>query len=69
MTTDVWRRWLLLACGLVATYGISLVVLGDPAGRLFDLLGFGMRDAVPAGERPEHLARFAETSLLVRPDK
>lgn len=55
MTTDGWRRWLLLACGLVAIYGISLVLIGDTASRLFDLLGFGMRDAVPAGEAQSYV--------------
>lgn len=50
MTTNFWRRTLMLASGSVAVYGTGLVVIGGPAGRLFDLLGFGMRHAVPAGE-------------------
>lgn len=50
MTTKSWRRWLLLAAGLTAIYGAGLVVVGGPAGRVFDILGFGMRAVVPEGE-------------------
>jgi hypothetical protein len=51
MTTDFWRRWLLLASGLIGAYATSLVLAGALTGRLFDVLGFGMRSgAVPHGD-------------------
>ncbi len=50
MTTEFWRRWLLLAAGLVSVYAVGLVVAGSTASRLFDLLGFGPRAVVPEGE-------------------
>ncbi|HST84557.1 MAG TPA: hypothetical protein VLL08_22660 [Kineosporiaceae bacterium] len=51
MTTEFWRRWLLLASGLIAAYAASLVLAGAVTGRLFDVLGFGMQSgAVPDGQ-------------------
>jgi hypothetical protein len=56
MTTEFWRRWLLYASVLVAGYATALVLAGGVAGRLFDVLGFGMRTAgVPAGLPREHV--------------
>ena len=56
MTTDYWRRWLLYAALLVAAYAASLVVAGDVASRLFDVLGFGMRSgAIPEGPPRDHV--------------
>lgn len=51
MTTEFWRRWLLLASVLIGGYAASLVLAGAFAGRLFDALGFGMQSgAVPDGQ-------------------
>lgn len=51
MTTNFWRWWLLLASALIAAYGVLLAVAGTVAGRLFDVLGFGMRSgAIPDGQ-------------------
>jgi hypothetical protein len=45
------RRWLLLASGLIAAYAASLVLAGGVAGRLFDVLGFGIQaGAIPDGQ-------------------
>lgn len=41
----LWDRWLQLALVGVMIYSVTLVVAGRLAGRLFDLLGFGMHDA------------------------
>lgn len=49
-----WDRWLLVVLVSVMLYSATLVVAGRGAGRLFDLLGFGMRDAgVVAGSTQE----------------
>ncbi len=51
MTTEFYRRWLLLASGLIAAYAASLVLAGSITGRLFDVLGFGIQaGAVPDGQ-------------------
>jgi hypothetical protein len=56
MTAEFWRRWLLYAALLVAAYAAALVVAGTVAGRLFDVLGFGMRAAgVPQGPARDHV--------------
>ena len=50
MTTDFWRRWLLLAALAVAVYALGLVVAGPVATTVFDTLGFGPVDGgVPPG--------------------
>lgn len=47
-------RWLLVVLASVMLYSATLVVAGRGSGRLFDLLGFGMRDAgVVAGSTQE----------------
>jgi len=50
----LWDRWLqVVLVGLMA-YGVALVVAGRVAGRLFEVLGFGMRAAgVVAGSPAE----------------
>jgi hypothetical protein len=51
MTTEFWRRWLLLASVLIAAYAASLVLAGTVTGRLFDVLGFGIQSgAIPNGQ-------------------
>ena len=56
MTTHFWRRWLLCSSVLVAAYATALVLAGGVAGRLFDVLGFGMRAAgVPEGPPRDHV--------------
>jgi hypothetical protein len=54
--TTFWQRWLLTSAVLIAAYAACLVLWGAVAGRLFDLLGFGMRAAaVPDGLPREHV--------------
>lgn len=56
MTTLTWSRVLVLTGSLVAAYALALVVAGHIAGRLFDLLGFGMEAAgVPDGPARDHV--------------
>jgi hypothetical protein len=51
MTTEFWRRWLLLASVAIAAYAASLVLAGTVTGRLFDVLGFGLQSgAIPDGQ-------------------
>lgn len=50
----IWDRWLEVALVGVLVYSATLVVSGRLAGRLFDLLGFGMREAgITAGGSAE----------------
>jgi hypothetical protein len=51
MTTNFWRRWLLLSSVLIAAYAASLVLVGTITGQLFDVLGFGMQSGtIPDGQ-------------------
>jgi len=52
-----WDRWLQIAIGGVVVYCVTLVVTGRTAGRLFDILGFGMRDAgiLPGSPAERHV--------------
>ena len=52
-----WDRWLQIAIGGVVVYSVSLVVTGRTAGRLFDVLGFGMREAgiLPGSPAERHV--------------
>lgn len=50
----LWDRWLQSVLVCVLVYSTVLVVSGRTAGRLFDLLGFGMREAgIPSGGSAE----------------
>lgn len=53
----VWDRWLQVALVGVMIYSAMLVVAGRPAGRLFDLLGFGMHQAgiAPHTSQEQHV--------------
>lgn len=50
--TSRWDRWLQVVLSGVIVYGAGLVIAGPVAGRLFDLFGFGMRDAGIATSGP-----------------
>jgi hypothetical protein len=58
MTTEFWRRWLLLASLLIGGYAVSLVVAGAVAEQLFGALDFGMASgSIPDG-RPRDYVLF-----------
>jgi hypothetical protein len=52
-----WDRWLQAVLIGVIAYSATLVIAGPTAGRLFDLLGFGMRAAgvVPGSPAEQHV--------------